>query len=164
MKVLMLFMILATSLADGAPEVLKTRQLEAKKAGETVKQINYKGGWVRILRDIKGDKHKAQFIHDYNPDKKLMRTGFIYAPGSKPLTLMEIQSHMEMLFKDITGAEYKPEHFIYQPHGGIAAFGWTKLYRGKLVILLFGERSVWCTTQEADEASGRDQLPSPTVP
>ena len=115
------------------------------------------------MRDLKNEKFKIQMIYDYNPETQLSRIGIIHPPESKTMTLKEILWLMEKLFKEVTGAEYNPENFIYAPSDGVSAFAWTKSFREKYVVLPFGERSVWCTTQEADEASEANKLPTPEV-
>jgi hypothetical protein len=69
MKIVFLLGLIITSSLNAAPEILKTTQQDNGS------QINYKGGWVRIVQYIGEGKNKGMFIADYNPQKQIARNG-----------------------------------------------------------------------------------------
>jgi hypothetical protein len=151
---------------QGAPEILKQ---EARKTSEGIdNHISYKGGWNRISSKLIIADHETILIYDYNPEGKLSSQGVIFSEKAPAMNQREMNKIMEDFFFKLTKIKYNPEEFFYQPMQDkmiyIPAYVWTKDFRSGYVVLPFGSRSIWVTTQEADEASKNELIPPPQVP
>jgi hypothetical protein len=147
--------LLTIATLQGAPEILKQ---EARKTSEGIdNHISYKGGWNRISSKVIIGDHEATIVYDYSSEGKLSRMGITFPKEA-----------MEEFFFKLTKIKYNPADFFFQPLQDkmtyIPAFVWTKDLRSGYVVLPFGSRSIWCTTQEADEASKNELIPPPEVP
>ena len=164
-RIICVFLLIIATI-QGAPEILKQ---EARKTSEGIdNHISYKGGWNRILSKLIIADHETILIYDYNPEGKLSSQGVIFSEKAPAMNQREMNKIMEDSFFKLTKIKYNPAEFFYQPMQDktiyIPAYVWTKDFRSGYVVLPFGSRSIWVTTQEADEASKNQLIPPPQVP
>jgi hypothetical protein len=158
--------LLTIATLQGAPEILKQ---EARKTSEGIdNHISYKGGWNRISSKVIIGDHEATIVYDYSSEGKLSRMGITFPKEAPAMNQMVMNKTMEEFFFKLTKIKYNPADFFFQPLQDkmtyIPAFVWSKDLRSGYVVLPFGSRSIWCTTQEADEASKNELIPPPEVP